>query len=245
MTSKTTDFGYRQIPEDQKARLVGGVFDSVAGRYDVMNDLMSLGMHRLWKRFAVSVSGVRPGDRVLDLAGGTGDMTRLFLARVGPTGQVVLGDINAQMLRRGRDRLCDEGLLPPLLQCDAEQLPLASAQFDCVCIAFGLRNVTRKARAIQEMTRVLRPGGQVLILEFSRIQAPLAGAYDAYSFHVLPALGRLVAGDAASYRYLAESIRRHPGQEELKSLMEDAGLDRVRYHNLAAGAVALHRGWRL
>ncbi|MGH8619437.1 MAG: bifunctional demethylmenaquinone methyltransferase/2-methoxy-6-polyprenyl-1,4-benzoquinol methylase UbiE [Burkholderiales bacterium] len=242
---KSTHFGYTEVPEDEKASRVAGVFSSVAGRYDLMNDLMSGGLHRLWKRFAVELSGVKAGDRVLDVAGGTGDLARLFARRVGAGGEVVLTDINAGMLGVGRDRLQDEGTLLPCIRCDAERLPFPDRSFDCVSVAFGLRNMTRKERALAEMRRVLTPGGRLLVLEFSRIWKPLAPLYDAYSFGVLPALGRLVAGDAGSYRYLAESIRRHPGQEELKTLLESAGLERVEYFNLAAGAVALHRGYRL
>jgi demethylmenaquinone methyltransferase/2-methoxy-6-polyprenyl-1,4-benzoquinol methylase len=245
MSEKTTDFGYRKVPEGEKARKVAGVFDSVAPRYDLMNDLMSGGLHRLWKRFAVEASGVRAGGRVLDIAGGTGDLARLFAARVGSGGRVVLTDRNAAMLRRGRDRLLDAGLLLPLAQCDAEALPFAAGSFDCVSVAFGLRNMTRKERALAEMRRVLRPGGRVLILEFSRVWSPLRPFYDAYSFGVLPRLGRLVANDADAYRYLAESIRVHPDQESLRQMMEQAGLERVEYFNLAGGVVALHRGYRL
>jgi len=241
---KTTDFGFRKVAEDEKARKVEEVFDSVADRYDLMNDLMSAGMHRLWKRFAVDQSMVRPGDSVLDVAGGTGDLTRLFARRVGASGRVVTTDINAQMLRRGRDRLLDAGLMVPAAQCDAEELPFADGAFDCVCVAFGLRNMTRKNAALAEMTRVLRPGGRLLVLEFSRVWQPLAPLYDAYSFQVLPRLGKLVTNDADSYRYLAESIRMHPDQATLKQMMEQAGLERVEYFNLAAGIVALHRGIR-
>ena len=241
---KTTDFGFETVPESEKAKRVGAVFDSVARRYDLMNDLMSVGAHRLWKRFAVECSGVRRGQRVLDVAGGSGDLTRLFARRVGPGGQVVLTDINASMLRLGRDRLLDAGLVIQLIQCDAERLPFASGYFHCVCIGFGLRNLTRKAQALQEMARVLQPGGCVLVLEFSRAWAPLRPLYDAYLLRVLPALGRLMVGDAASYRYLAESIQVHPDQEQSKAMMEAAGLERVQYWNLGAGAVAVHRGFR-
>ncbi len=241
---KTTDFGFRKVAEDEKARKVEAVFDSVADRYDLMNDLMSAGMHRLWKRFAIDQSMVRPGDSVLDVAGGTGDLTRLFARRVGASGRVVTTDINAQMLRRGRDRLLDAGLMVPAAQCDAEELPFADSAFDCVCVAFGLRNMTLKNAALAEMTRVLRPGGRLIVLEFSRVWQPLAPLYDAYSFQVLPRLGKLVTNDADSYRYLAESIRMHPDQATLKQMMEQAGLERVEYFNLAAGIVALHRGIR-
>jgi demethylmenaquinone methyltransferase/2-methoxy-6-polyprenyl-1,4-benzoquinol methylase len=210
-----------------------------------MNDLMSGGLHRLWKRFAVEQSGLRPGQRVLDVAGGTGDLTRLLTRRVGEAGEVVLTDINTAMLERGRDRLADAGIVVTIVQCDAERLPFRDQHFDCVTIGFGLRNVTRKARALREMTRVLRPGGRLLVLEFSHIWTPLRPLYDAYSFQVLPRLGRIVADDADSYRYLAESIRNHPSQEELKLMMAAAGLERVEYWNLSAGVVALHRGYRL
>jgi len=241
---KTTDFGFQKVAEDEKARKVAEVFDSVASRYDLMNDLMSAGLHRLWKRFAVERSLVRPGERVLDVAGGTGDLTRLFAQRVGPRGTVINTDINGPMLRRGRDRLLDSGLIVPAIQCDAEKLPFPDEYFDCVCVAFGLRNMTHKDAAIAEMRRVLRAGGRLLVLEFSRVWQPLAPLYDAYSFQVLPRLGRLVTNDADSYRYLAESIRMHPDQETLKTMMQDAGLDRVEYFNLAGGVVALHRGFR-
>lgn len=244
MTDKTTDFGYQKVPEDEKARKVAGVFDSVAARYDLMNDLMSAGLHRLWKRFAVEASGVRPGDKVLDVAAGTADLARRYADRVGARGEVVVTDINAAMLRSGRDRLLDGGRLLPAVQCDAEKLPFADGHFDCVSIAFGLRNVTRKEAALAEMRRVLRPGGRLIVLEFSRVWAPLKPAYDAYSFGVLPRLGKLVAGDADAYRYLAESIRVHPDQAALKEMMEQAGLEKVEYFNLAAGVVALHRGYR-
>jgi len=240
--SESTHFGFEQVPPDEKTRRVRGVFDSVAQNYDLMNDLMSGGMHRLWKRFAIERSGVREGSRVLDLASGTGDLARQFARRVGPMGTVIHTDINGAMLAAGRDRLLDDGIVLPTVQCNAEALPFASRAFDCVSIAFGLRNVTRKERALAEMRRVLRPGGIALVLEFSRVAAPLAPAYDWYSFNVLPRLGKLVADDEASYRYLAESIRVHPDQQALKKLMQDAGFDHVDFHNLAAGVVALHVG---
>lgn len=241
--SESTHFGYEEVGANEKARRVRGVFDSVAGRYDLMNDLMSAGLHRVWKRFAVAATGVREGMRVLDLAGGTGDMTRLFADRAGPSGRVVLTDINGAMLAEGRDKLMNRGRMVPAVQCDAEKLPFAGGYFDCVAIAFGLRNVTRKDVALAEMRRVLKPGGVAAVLEFSRVWAPLAPAYDWYSFNVLPRLGKLVAGDDASYRYLAESIRMHPDQAALKAMMEQAGFDRVEVHNLAAGVVALHLGY--
>ena len=239
-----TDFGYEQVPLEDKARRVRGVFDSVAGKYDLMNDLMSAGLHRLWKRFAVNATRVRSGMRVLDLAGGTGDLAADFARRVGPTGSVVLTDINGAMLAAGRDRLVNAGLVMPVIQCDAEKLPFPDGHFDCVSIGFGLRNVTRKDHALAEMRRVLRPGGVAAVLEFSKVWEPLKPAYDWYSFSVLPRLGKLVAGDGESYRYLAESIRMHPDLAELKTLMEDSGFDSVAYHNLAAGVVALHLGYR-
>jgi demethylmenaquinone methyltransferase / 2-methoxy-6-polyprenyl-1,4-benzoquinol methylase len=239
---ETTHFGYAEVTPDEKTRRVRGVFDSVARRYDVMNDLMSGGLHRGWKRFAVELSGVREGARVLDLAGGTGDLAHLFAKRVGASGTVVHTDINGAMLAAGRDKLIDRGVVLPTVQCNAEALPFHDRWFDCVSIGFGLRNVTRKDRALTEIARVLLPGGAALVLEFSRIAAPLAPAYDWYSFNILPLLGRLVVNDSASYRYLAESIRVHPDQEALKMLMERSGFDRVDYYNLVAGAVALHVG---
>jgi len=243
MTDKT-HFGYQQVDEDDKVRRVGEVFRSVAPSYDLMNDLMSLGLHRLWKRFAIELAGVRPGSRVLDVASGSGDLACAFARRAGPEGQVVMTDINAAMLAVGRDKLVDQGVIAPAALCDAERLPFPDDTFDCVSVAFGLRNMTHKDTALAEMRRVARPGGRVLVLEFSRPWKPLAKAYDAYSFSVLPVLGKYVARDEAAYRYLAESIRMHPDQETLKAMMEAAGLARVEYFNLAAGVVALHRGWK-
>jgi demethylmenaquinone methyltransferase/2-methoxy-6-polyprenyl-1,4-benzoquinol methylase len=242
--SDKTHFGFEEVAPGEKAQRVRGVFESVAGKYDLMNDLMSMGLHRVWKRFAVNATGLRAGMRALDLAGGTGDLARLFAERVGAGGEVVLTDINGAMLERGRDRLVNAGLLVPTVQCDAEKLPFVDGRFDCVGIAFGLRNVTRKEAALAEMVRVLKPGGVAAVLEFSRVSAPLAPAYDWYSFNVLPRLGKLVAGDDASYRYLAESIRMHPDQAALKAMMEQAGFDRVEVHNLLAGVVALHLGYK-
>jgi demethylmenaquinone methyltransferase / 2-methoxy-6-polyprenyl-1,4-benzoquinol methylase len=244
-TMTKVPFGYEAVDERDKARRVEGVFTSVASRYDLMNDLMSMGLHRLWKAFAVARSGVRPGQRVLDVAAGSGDLARALAERAGPSGEVWLTDINRAMLEVGRDRSLDAGLALPAVQCDAERLPFPSDYFDCVTVAFGLRNMTRKDAALREMRRVLRAGGRLLVLEFSRVWQPLAKAYDWYSFNVLPRLGRAVAGDEASYRYLAESIRVHPDQEALKSLLEQAGLEQVEYFNLAAGVVALHRGYKL
>jgi demethylmenaquinone methyltransferase/2-methoxy-6-polyprenyl-1,4-benzoquinol methylase len=241
--SEHTHFGYEEVAAEAKATRVRGVFDAVASKYDLMNDLMSAGLHRLWKRFAVSAAGVRPGMRVLDLAGGTGDLARLFCDRVGKDGQVVLSDINREMLTVGRDKLLDTGQSIPVVQCDAEKLPFPSGGFDCVSIAFGLRNVTRKEAALAEMCRVLKPGGVAAVLEFSKVWAPLAPAYDWYSFNVIPRIGKLIVGDAAGYRYLAESIRMHPDQAALKAMMEQAGFGRVEVHNLAAGVVALHLGY--
>ncbi len=243
MTEKT-HFGYTQVPEEDKARRVGDVFRSVATNYDVMNDLMSLGLHRWWKRFTIEMSGVREGSRVLDVASGSGDLAAAFARRVGPTGQVWMTDINAAMLSVGRDKLIDAGVFTPLALCDAEKLPFPSNSFDCVSVAFGLRNMTHKDRALAEMTRVTKPGGRVLVLEFSKPWKPLSKAYDTYSFSVLPMLGKFVARDEAAYRYLAESIRMHPDQESLKAMMATAGLARVDYFNLAAGVVALHRGYK-
>jgi demethylmenaquinone methyltransferase/2-methoxy-6-polyprenyl-1,4-benzoquinol methylase len=242
--SKTTHFGFKTVAEEDKARHVASVFTSVAGKYDVMNDLMSAGLHRLWKRFAIEISGVKAGQRVLDVAGGSADLSRLFLKKVGSSGQVVLTDINNAMLRVGRDRLLDEGIATPVAQCDAEHLPFPDNYFDCVSIAFGLRNVTHKEAALREMYRVIKPGGKVIVLEFSKIAKPLEKIYDAYSFKLLPKLGELIAKDADSYRYLAESIRMHPDQEALKQLMLDAGLSRVDYFNMTGGVVAVHRGYK-
>ena len=242
--TQTTHFGFDTVAEDEKAKRVAGVFTSVAGKYDVMNDLMSAGLHRLWKRFAVSVSGVREGQRVLDVAGGSADLSKLFLKKVGNSGQVILTDINNAMLRVGRDRLLDAGIATPVTQCDAEHLPFPNNYFDCVSIAFGLRNVTHKDAALCEMQRVLKPGGRLMVLEFSKVAKPLEKIYDAYSFKLLPKIGQLVAHDADSYRYLAESIRMHPGQEELKTMMEEAGLEQVKYFNLTGGVVAVHLGYK-
>ncbi len=242
--NKTTHFGFETVDEQDKAKRVAGVFTSVAGKYDVMNDIMSAGLHRLWKRFAVSISGVRAGQHVLDVAGGSADLSRLFSKKVGPNGQVVLTDINNSMLRVGRDRLLDEGYAGPVAQCDAEHLPFPDNHFDCVSIAFGLRNVTHKDLALREMHRVLKPGGRLIVLEFSKVAKPLEKVYDAYSFKLLPRIGQLIANDADSYRYLAESIRMHPGQEELKKMMEEAGLNNVEYFNLTGGVVAVHRGYK-
>jgi demethylmenaquinone methyltransferase/2-methoxy-6-polyprenyl-1,4-benzoquinol methylase len=240
-----THFGFETVAEEEKARRVEGVFTSVASKYDVMNDLMSVGLHRVWKRFAVGISGVREGQRVLDVAGGSADLSRLFLKKVGSSGQVVLTDINNAMLRVGRDRLLNEGKATPTAQCDAEHLPFPDNYFDCVSIAFGLRNVTHKDAALREMHRVLKPGGRVIVLEFSKVWKPLEQIYDTYSFQLLPKIGQFVANDADSYRYLAESIRMHPGQEELKQMMVDAGLERVEFFNLTGGIVAVHRGYKL
>ena len=242
--TKTTHFGFNTVPETEKARKVAGVFDSVAERYNLMNDLMSAGMHRWWKRFAVEASGVRAGGRVLDIAGGTADLSARFIEQVGASGEVWLTDINNSMLTIGRDRLLDEGRAASVAQCDAEKLPFPADYFDCVSVAFGLRNMTHKDAALKEMLRVLRPGGCVLVLEFSKVWKPLQPVYDTYSFKVLPAMGKLIAKDENSYRYLAESIRVHPSQEELKQLMQQAGFERVEYFNLAAGVVALHRGYK-
>ena len=238
----TTHFGYQSVDEQDKARRVRGVFDSVASRYDLMNDLMSAGLHRAWKAYTVMVANVQPGQRVLDIAGGTGDLALAFAKKVGPTGQVAHTDINEAMLRTGRDRLLDAGVILPTAVCDAEKLPFPDGHFDLVSVAFGLRNMTHKDAALREMARVLKPGGRLLVLEFSRVAKPLRGLYDLYSFKVLPRLGQLVAGDADSYRYLAESIRMHPNQQELKALMKSNGFGHVDFHNMAGGVVALHVG---
>jgi len=238
----STHFGFQTVDEREKARRVRGVFDSVAPRYDLMNDLMSLGLHRAWKAYAVLVANAQPGWQVLDLAGGTGDLAMAFARKVGPTGRVFHTDINESMLRTGRDRLLDAGVVLPTLVCDAEKLPFPDARFDLVTVGFGLRNMTHKDAALAEMQRVLRPGGKLLVLEFSRVARPLQKAYDWYSFQVLPRLGQVVAGDAQSYRYLAESIRVHPAQDELKAMMRKAGFGHVDYHNLTGGVVALHVG---
>ncbi len=243
----TTDFGYQQVPRAEKARRVAEVFHSVAARYDIMNDFMSLGIHRAWKRFTIEISNVKSEQQVLDIAGGTGDLTRQFAKRVGPSGSVVLADINAAMLQVGRDRLIDGGVVGNVtyLQANAECLPFPDNQFDCISIAFGLRNVTDKEAALRSFERVLKPGGQLLILEFSQPVLPLLRTiYDKYSFSILPKLGQLIAGDADSYRYLVESIRKHPDQTTLKKMMISAGLEACEYHNLSGGIVALHRGYK-
>ena len=237
-----THFGFQTLDESQKAVRVRGVFDSVASKYDLMNDLMSLGVHRAWKAYTVAVANLREGQSVLDIAGGTGDLARAFAKKVGPQGTVVHTDINEAMLRQGRNRLIDEGLVLPTLICDGERLPFATARFDLVSVAFGLRNMTHKEKALTEMNRVVKPGGRLLVLEFSKVAAPLGRAYDWYSFKVLPRIGQWVAGDVDSYRYLAESIRMHPGQAELKAIMKSAGFGHVDVHSLSAGVVALHVG---
>lgn len=241
----STHFGFKTVDEKEKAKKVGEVFHSVASKYDLMNDVMSAGLHRTWKRFAVEISGVKAGDRVLDIAGGSGDLSKLFANKVGETGQVILTDINASMLNVGRDRMLDAGLSVPALQCDAEQLPFPEHHFDCVIVAFGLRNMTHKDIALAEMQRVLKPGGRLLVLEFSKVWKPLTKAYDLYSFKLLPLMGKLLANDAESYQYLAESIRMHPDQETLKSMMIEAGLRKVDFYNLSAGVVALHKGYKI
>jgi demethylmenaquinone methyltransferase/2-methoxy-6-polyprenyl-1,4-benzoquinol methylase len=242
---KDTDFGYERVPAAEKAARVRGVFDRVAERYDLMNDLMSLGLHRVWKSFAIEIARPRRGERVLDIAAGSGDLALALARRVGQEGEVWLCDMNRNMLERGRDRMLDAGVLAPAVQCDAERLPFPAAYFDCVTVGFGLRNMTRKDVALAEMARVLKPGGRAVVLEFSKVWKPLEGAYDLYSFKVLPWLGQRVAGDAAAYKYLAESIRMHPDQATLAAMMEKAGLSQVEFFNLAAGMVAVHRGYRL
>lgn len=249
MSDKTTHFGYKTVDETEKQQKVGEVFHSVASKYDIMNDVMSAGLHRGWKRFAVEVSGVKPGDKVLDIAGGSGDLSKLFAKKVGShliqnPGEVILTDINASMLAVGRDRMIDAGLSVPAAQCNAEKLPFPDNTFDCVIVAFGLRNMTHKDIALKEMQRVLKVGGRLLVLEFSKVWQPLEKLYDAYSFKFLPFMGKLIAKDAESYQYLAESIRMHPGQETLKQMMLDAGLGKVDYYNLSAGVVALHKGYK-
>lgn len=242
--TKTTHFGFNTVTEDEKAGKVAEVFHSVADRYNLMNDLMSAGLHRIWKRFAIEVSGVKNGDKVLDIAGGTGDLSTLFLQKVGRSGEVWLTDINNSMLSIGRDRMIDAGTPVPVTQCDAEKLPFPDNYFHCVCVAFGLRNMTHKEAALKEMFRTIKPGGTVIVLEFSKVWKPLQPAYDTYSFKLLPLMGKVFANDAESYRYLAESIRMHPSQEELKTLMQEAGFERVEYFNMTAGIVALHRGYK-
>jgi len=243
--TNTTHFGFETVPEEEKVRKVAKVFHSVAQKYDVMNDLMSGGLHRLWKTFTIAQAGVRPGFRVLDIAGGTGDLARAFAKQAGPSGEVWLTDINESMLRVGRDRMLNDGMVTPTLLCDAEKLPFPDNYFDRVSVAFGLRNMTHKDVALAEMRRVLKPGGKLLVLEFSKVWEPLQKPYDVYSFSVLPWLGKQIADDADSYRYLAESIRMHPDQETLKTMMQAAGLDRVEYYNLTAGVAALHTGIKL
>jgi demethylmenaquinone methyltransferase/2-methoxy-6-polyprenyl-1,4-benzoquinol methylase len=240
--TNTTHFGYQTVNEDEKAHKVAEVFHSVAAKYDVMNDVMSAGLHRIWKTFTIAQAGVRPGFKVLDIAGGTGDLSKVFARQAGPTGEVWLTDINESMLRVGRDRLLNQGLQTPVMLCDAEKLPFPNNYFDRVSVAFGLRNMTHKDAALAEMARVLKPGGKLLVLEFSKVWEPLQKPYDFYSFKVLPLMGERIAGDAESYRYLAESIRMHPDQETLKTMMETAGLSQVKYFNLTAGVAALHTG---
>lgn len=245
MTDPSTHFGFKTVNESEKAQKVAEVFHSVAKKYDVMNDLMSGGLHRVWKFFTIETSGVKAGDKVLDIAGGTGDLSKAFAKKVGKTGQVWLTDINSSMLGVGRDRLLDQGYALPVAQCDAEKLPFPDNYFDCVSVAFGLRNMTHKDIALAEMCRVLKPGGRLLVLEFSKVWSPLKPAYDLYSLKLLPLMGKLVANDADSYQYLAESIRMHPDQETLKQMMKDAGFARVDFHNMTGGVVALHKGIKI
>ncbi|MEO1957523.1 MAG: bifunctional demethylmenaquinone methyltransferase/2-methoxy-6-polyprenyl-1,4-benzoquinol methylase UbiE [Methylophilaceae bacterium] len=245
MSDKEIYFGFKSVKEGEKQQKVGEVFHSVAQKYDIMNDVMSAGMHRLWKRFTVNTSGVKAGDSVLDIAGGSGDLSKLFSQKAGLTGRVVLTDINASMLAVGRDNMIDAGLHVPAIQCNAEFLPFADNSFDCVIVSFGLRNMTHKDHALKEMQRVLKVGGRLLVLEFSKVWEPLSKIYDAYSFKFLPFMGKLIANDADSYKYLAESICMHPDQETLKQMMAEAGLSKVDYYNLSAGIVALHKGYKL
>ncbi|WP_432722322.1 bifunctional demethylmenaquinone methyltransferase/2-methoxy-6-polyprenyl-1,4-benzoquinol methylase UbiE [Jeongeupia wiesaeckerbachi] len=244
MTEQQTHFGYKTVNESDKAQKVAEVFHSVAQKYDVMNDLMSAGLHRAWKFFTIETSGARRGNKVLDIAGGTGDLSKAFAKKVGKEGQVWLTDINSSMLGVGRDRLLDAGFAVPTAQCDAEKLPFPDNYFDIVSVAFGLRNMTHKDKALAEMHRVLKPGGRLLVLEFSKVWAPVKPVYDLYSFKLLPLMGKLITNDAESYQYLAESIRMHPDQETLKTLMQDVGFGRVEYHNMSAGIVALHKGYK-
>ncbi len=245
MDNKTTHFGFKTVNATEKQEKVGDVFHAVAQKYDVMNDVMSAGMHRLWKRFTVDISGVKVGDSVLDIAGGSGDLSKRFSKKVGPTGQVFLTDINTSMLSIGRDRMIDAGVNTPVALCNAEKLPFEDNSFDCVVVAFGLRNMTHKDTALKEMQRVLKTGGRLLVLEFSKVWKPLEKIYDAYSFKLLPLMGKLITQDAESYQYLAESIRMHPDQETLKTMMQDAGLSKVDFYNLTGGVVALHKGYKL
>ena len=245
MSKDTTDFGFQEVPTGEKAQRVARVFDSVATRYDLMNDVMSMGMHRIWKAITISQANVKPGQRVLDVASGTGDLALAFAKRVGPLGKVVMSDINAQMLARGRNRLIDHGYPIESVVCDAEHLPFPDQSFDLVTVAFGLRNMTDKPAALKQMHRVLKPGGKLMVLEFSKVVAPLEKLYDLYSFKVLPWLGKRIAQDEDSYRYLAESIRMHPGPEELAQMMRDAGFDIVRFSTMSAGVVALHQGIKI
>lgn len=239
-----THFGFKTVTEDKKASLVADVFHSVAKNYDIMNDVMSFGLHRIWKRFTLFTSEIKPGDKILDIAGGTGDMTKGFKKIVGDSGEVWHTDINSSMLKVGRDRLLDEGILTPQCLCDAEKLPFPDNYFNGVCVSFGLRNMTHKDIALKEMYRVLKPGGVLMVLEFSKVHKPLDKIYDIYSFKLLPLMGKIIAKDADSYQYLAESIRMHPDQETLKEMMLEAGFDKVKYHNLTFGVTALHKGYK-